>query len=98
MGEIGCAVQRINVPAIVAALVAESLLFTKNIVRRPLLADAFSDQHFGSAVRRRHQIGLALVFNFEMLVEMMHQQRTGLARDSGHGGEKTVVWDRHRGW
>ena len=81
MREVRRAVQRIDVPAIVAALVAESLLFAENVVRGPLLANAFADQDFGSAISRRHQVGLALVFDLQVLVEVMHQQSAGFAGD-----------------
>src|SRR5258708_22411234 len=58
MCEVCRAIQRIDVPAIFAALIAESLFFSKNIVRGPQLANAVADQHLGSAIRRRNQVGL----------------------------------------
>ncbi len=91
MREVRGTVQRIDVPAILAALIAKSLLFAQNIVRGPLLADAFANQHLGGAIGRCHQVRVTLVFDFQMLMEMMHQQRTGLASDGGHGEEKAVV-------
>lgn len=81
MREVRRAVERIDVPAILAALVAEPLLFAQDVVRRPLLPDAFPDQDFGSAVRRGHEISLALVLDLQVLVEMMHQQSAGFAGD-----------------
>ena len=87
MREIGGAVQRIDVPAILAALIVQSLLFAQHIMRRKLLGDALADQHLGGAVGRRHQIGVALVLDLQSLMEIRQQQRSGLASDGRHGGE-----------
>ena len=35
----------------------------------------------GGAVGRRDQIGVALVFNLQVLMEVVHQQRARFARD-----------------
>src|ERR1700733_2335521 len=79
--EVRRAVERINIPAILAALVAESLLFAQNVVGWPLLPDAFPDQDFSRAVSRRYQIGFAFVFDLQVLVEVIHQQSTRFAGD-----------------
>ena len=68
MREVRRAIQRIYIPAIIAALIAKSLLFTQNVVRGPLLADAVADQHFGSPVGRRYQVSVALVFDLQVLL------------------------------
>src|SRR5580692_6773718 len=88
--EVRRSIERIDIPAILAALVAESLLFAQNIVRRPLLPDPFADQHLGSAVSRRHQVSIALVFDLQMLMEVLHQQSTRFASDRRHGRKKAV--------
>ena len=49
MREVRRAIERIDIPAILAALIAEPLLFAENVVRRPLLRDAFADQDFSAA-------------------------------------------------
>jgi hypothetical protein len=50
--------------------------------------DALANQDLGSAICRSYQIGFTLVFNFQVLMEIMHKQRAGFARDGGHGREK----------
>jgi len=53
-----------------------------------LLADAFANQLLGSAVRRRHKIGVALVLNLQALMEIRHQQRPGFAAMADMVGRK----------
>ncbi len=90
MGKVRGAIERIYVPTVVAALIVESLLFTQYVVPRKLLGDALAYQRFGGAIRSRHQIGVALVFNLESLMKILHEQRAGLASDGRHGGEKRL--------
>ena len=44
MGEICGAVERIDIPAVVAARIDQSLLFAENIVPRKLLLDPLANQ------------------------------------------------------
>src|ERR1700675_1570162 len=88
VGKVSRAVQWIDIPAIVAALIIEPLLFAQNVVGWPVLMDALANQHLRGTVRGGNQVGFALVFDFQMLMEIAHQQRAGFARDGGHGGEK----------
>src|SRR5271165_4614481 len=90
VGKVRGAIEGIDVPAEVAALIVESLLFAEDVVPRKLPADALADQSLGSAIRRRHQVGVALVLNLESLVEILHQERSGLASDGRHNGEKSL--------
>src|ERR1700722_15369112 len=91
MGEVRSAIQWVDVPAIVAALITQPLFFAEHIVCGPVLLDALADQHFRSTVGSRDQIGIPFVFDFQVLMEIMHQQRASLARDGGHDGKKAVV-------
>jgi len=72
---------KLVVPSSGSTYQRESLLFAEDIVRGPLLADAFADQRLGGPVGRRYQIGIALVFDLQMLVEIFHQQSAGFAGD-----------------
>src|SRR6202158_4862300 len=91
MREMRSTVERIDVPAVIAALIVQPLLFAQHVMRGKLLADAFANQRFGSTVCRRHQIGVAFVFNLQTLMEILQQQSTRLASDGRHGWEKAVV-------
>src|SRR5580658_8612732 len=91
MSEVRGAVERIDVPAIVAALIVQSLLFPQHVVRGKLLTDALADQRFGSAVGRGHQVRIALVFDLQFLVEVLDKQRARFARNGRHGW-KEAPW------
>ena len=84
MREIRGAIERIDVPAIFAAGVAEAAFFAKHVVLRPVFPNALSNQRLRFAVRRRDQIGLALVFDLDILIEIFHQQRASFARNHNH--------------
>jgi hypothetical protein len=79
VGEVCGAIEGVDIPAVVAALVVQSLFFAQHIVPGKLLLDAFTNQRFGSAVGRCDQIGVALVFDLDVLLKIMHQQRARLA-------------------
>ncbi len=81
MRKIRSAIERIDIPAVVAALIAEPLLFAQNIVSRPEREDALANQFLGRAIRRRDEISVPFVFNLQMLVEVMHQQRARFTGD-----------------
>ena len=90
MREVRCAVKRIDIPPIVAALIVQPLLFPKNVMRRPFLLDALAYQRLGCTIRRRHQIGVALIFNLEMLMKIFHQERACFARNLRHLRNKAM--------
>ncbi len=46
MREVRSSIERIDIPTVIAALIVQSLLFPQNVVRRPLLRDAFANQFF----------------------------------------------------
>ena len=73
MREIGGAIEWIDIPAIIAALIVQTLLLAQHIMRGKLLGDALADQHFGRTVCRCHQIGVALVLDLQSLVEILQQ-------------------------
>jgi len=50
MRKVRRAIEGIDVPAVVAALVAEALLFAENVVGGPPRADALPNQRLGRAV------------------------------------------------
>src|ERR1035437_41597 len=83
------AVERIDVPSVVAALIVQPLLFAEHVMQRKLLADALADERLGSAVGGSYQIGVTLVLNLQSLVEILQEQRACLACDGRHGGEET---------
>ena len=72
-------VQRIYIPKIITAGLDAASLFAHYIVRRPLLANARKNQRFRFTVGNRHQIHIALVFHFDPLVEITHQESAGFA-------------------
>ena len=73
MGEIRSTVERIDVPAIVAACVLQAAFFAENVKARPALAQTLSDEQFGLAIGHRNQISLAFVFHGDALPEEFHQ-------------------------
>ncbi len=89
MCEVGGAVERVDVPAIVAAGIDQALLFAENIVAGPTRFDAFPDQNLGLAVGDRDQVGIALVLDLHVLLEVSHQQGARLAGDLGHAREQS---------
>src|SRR5215469_11506846 len=88
MGEIGGAVERIDIPAIVAAGVDETLLFAKDVVAGKLTSDPLPDERLRLAVGGRHQIGFSLVLDVYIAAEKPHEQRARLAGDLSHGRNK----------
>ena len=74
MSKVCSAIQRIDIPAIVTAPVVEPLLFAKHVMRRKLFADALANQRLRRAVCCSHQIGLALVFDLQLLVKIFQQE------------------------
>ena len=91
MCEVRSAIKRIDIPAIVAALIVQSLFFAQHVMRRPLLGDALADQDLGRTIGCRDQVGVAFVLHFQVLVEVMHQQCACFARNRVHGGQEALV-------
>src|SRR5579862_1239419 len=85
MCEISGAVERIDVPLIVAAGFDARSLFAHDIMSRKLGANSFENQRFGLPISDRNQIHVALVFNLDVLAEVDHQQSAGFASHRLHG-------------
>src|SRR5579864_2168123 len=97
MRKVCCAVERIDIPAVLTAGVMQALLLAKNIVIRPQAANAFADQNLRFAIGSGNQIGVAFVFNFDVLVEILEQQRARFARYGLHVGKEFVMGGRGTG-
>ena len=69
MREIGGAIERIHVPAVLAAGVAQSFLLAEHVMPRPSLSNAFANQGFRFAIGRGNQVGFAFVLDANVLVE-----------------------------
>src|SRR5690242_14958666 len=91
VGKVSGAVQGVNVPAIIATGVDQTLFFAEDIVAGPARFDALADQDLGVAIRNRNQIGIAFVFHFHVLEKILHQQGASFAGDFGHGWDELVV-------
>ena len=86
--EIRRPVQRIDIPAIVAAAIGARAFFAEEIVSGPALANALHDQLFGRAISLGDQVDIALVFETDAAPKAVHEQRAGFARNLFHGGNK----------
>src|SRR5580698_4218504 len=89
VGKVGGAVERVDVPAVVAAGVQQAAFLAEDIVRRPVLAQALANEGFGFAVGDGDQVGLALVFDGYVAMEILHEQGAGLAGNL-RGGRNNV--------
>ena len=85
MGEVGRAVQGIDVPLVIAAGFDTRAFFAHHVVSGKLRADSSEDQSFGFAVGDGDQVGFAFVFDLHLLIEVAHQQGAGLASHRLHG-------------
>src|SRR5579884_1072581 len=83
VGEVRSAIERVNVPAIVASRISEAFLFTQNVVSGKLRADPLADQGLRLAIGNCDQISFALIFNLDLLIEVLHEQSAGLASNCG---------------
>src|SRR5579863_5615643 len=95
MREVRSSVERVHIPAVIAARVAQSAFFAKNVMRGPVLADAFADQCLAVPVGHSNQVRLALVLHFDALAEMFHQKRASFTRDLRHGRDEVSVVRSH---
>src|ERR1051326_63627 len=97
VGEVRSAVERIDQPAIVAALVLQAAFFTQDVVTGPKLSYTIANQCLRLPVSNRDQIGFAFVFHRNMLREILHQQRARFPRDLGHGRKEIAGAGVRRG-
>ena len=79
MGEIGGAIQRVNVPAELGPKTLTRAFFTKDSVLRKGLTQPFADQLFAGPVSHRHQVHITLVLSLDALRKEFTQPRPGLA-------------------
>ena len=89
--EVGGAIERVHVPAIVTAGIDQALLFTEDIVARPTRFDPLPDQNLRLAIRHGDQVRVALVLHLYVLLEVSHQQGAGFAGDIGHSKDEVVL-------
>ena len=73
MGEISSTVERIDIPAVVAARILQAAFFAENVEARPALVQPLSDEQLGLAIGHRNQIGLAFIFHGDALPKILHQ-------------------------
>src|SRR5207302_3317285 len=57
---------------------------------RKLLLNPLANQNFRGTIRSCNEISVALVFDFQVLMKVLHQQRARFSRNGGHGGKKAV--------
>ena len=91
MREVGGAVERIDVPAILASGIVQAFFLAQHIVRWPERTNALANQRFGFAVGGCDEVGVALVFNFDVQIEVLHEERARLAGDCSYGGNEFVI-------
>ena len=81
MREVGGAVERIDVPAVVGFGLAARAFLADDAVLRPARLQTFDNQFFGGAIGLGHQVDVALVLDGDAPREVAHQKRAGFARD-----------------
>ena len=79
VGEVGGAVQRIDKPAVFGGALVAAALFGHDAVRGKVRAQAFDHQFFVGAIGLRHQVEFAFEFEGNAALEVIGQQRAGLA-------------------
>src|SRR5439155_9930573 len=84
------AVERVDVPAILAGRFMRRAFLRHDLVLGPAGAQARHDQLFGGAVGDGDHVGLALVFHRHPAAEVLHEQRARLAGDIGGGSGELV--------
>ena len=88
MGEVGGAVERIDVPAELAVEALAGSLFAVDAVLGKGRAQPAADESFAGAVGFGDQVDVALVLGAHATVVEVAQQGSGLAGDGFCGGEK----------
>jgi hypothetical protein len=91
MREIGGPVKWIDIPAVFAAAIIESLFLAHDVVGWELLGDTFADQHLGGPIGCSDQIRIAFVLYLEALMKVLKEQSACLARDGGHGWDQVLA-------
>lgn len=81
MREVCCSIQWVDIPTVVATGVPEAFFFAEDVVTGKLLANTLPNERFRFLVGDSYEIGFAFVFDLDVLVEMLHEQR---ARFSGN--------------
>ena len=91
MGKIGRAIERIHVPAILAAGIHQTFFLAQYVVGRPTVKDSRSDQRFRLAISDGDEICLALVFDLHMFLKIGHQQGSRFACNLRDRGNKFAI-------
>ena len=97
VGEIGGAVQRVDIPAVLGRAFVPAAFFGHDGVRGEVRPQPLHHQFFRGAVGFRHQVELSLEFDGYAPFEVIRQKRAGLARDFhglfqiGHGSVETLA-------
>jgi hypothetical protein len=82
MRKVGGPIQWIDVPAeVTGARVIASSFFADDLVRRPETAKFADDEFFTGAIGGRNKVGVSLVFDRDLPVEVRHQKRARFARN-----------------
>ncbi len=88
MREVGGAIERINIPAVLALNVVARALFAIDAVGWERGADAIEDQPLGIAVGHGDQVDIGFVLGLYALLKEAANQRPGLTRDACSFGGK----------
>ena len=96
VGEIGGAVERIDIPPVSALQAGACSLFAKNAVIGKLFIQAADDEFFRSPIGFGHQVYVALIFGGHAAIEVTAKQFAGLQRDAGCSGGKTKIQLRRK--
>src|SRR6185437_2053325 len=98
MRKIRCAIERIHVPAILAARVHQPVFLTQNVMGGPFFLDSLADQRFRTSVGLRYQIRVAFVLNLHATAEENHKQYSRFTRNFLRGGNilicANIGWPR----
>jgi len=81
VGEVGGAVERVHVPAVLGVEAVACAFLTKHAVAGEQLRQSRADQLFCGTVGYRDQIRLTFVLGFNAFGEELTQNRTGFARN-----------------
>ena len=81
MGEIGGAVERIHIPAVIGTGLLAAALFAHDVVLGETAAQPLDDQRFRAAVRFGDDVRGALVVDLVRTIRELREQRAGFARD-----------------
>ena len=91
VGEIGGAVERIDIPPVSALQAGACSLFAKNAVIGKLFTQPADDEFFRSPIGFGHQVYIAFIFRGHAAIEVAAKQFAGLQCDAGCAGGKTKI-------